>query len=80
MAEKYVLLNKQAKNLYERFLPGPITVVSNGKHTVAAGVEAENGTLGIRIPNYPFFLQAFLASENFFRLFGFYTLGVDLIF
>jgi len=57
MAEKYVLLNKQAKNLYERFLPGPITVVSNGKHTVAAGVEAENGTLGIRIPNYPFFLQ-----------------------
>lgn len=55
MAEKYVTLNKSAKNLYKQFLPGPITVVSTGKHKVAPGVEAENGTLGIRIPDYPFF-------------------------
>ncbi len=55
MAEKYVLLNKTAKNLYKRFLPGPVTVVSTGLHVVADGVEAENGTLGIRIPDYDFF-------------------------
>lgn len=55
MAEKYVLLNKTAKNLYKRFLPGPVTVVSTGKHVAADGVEAENGTLGIRIPDYVFF-------------------------
>ncbi len=55
MAEKYVELNETARNLYKEFLPGPVTVVSNGKHTVAPGVEAENGTLGIRIPDYEFF-------------------------
>jgi L-threonylcarbamoyladenylate synthase len=55
MAEKYVLLNNTAKELYKRFLPGPVTVVSTGLHIVADGVEAENGTLGIRIPDYDFF-------------------------
>jgi len=55
MAEKYVVLNETAKNLYKRFLPGPVTVVSTGTHKVANGVEAENGTLGIRIPDYNFF-------------------------
>lgn len=55
MAEKYVTLNDSAKDLYKKFLPGPVTVVSDGKHTVAPGVEAENGTLGIRIPDYGFF-------------------------
>lgn len=57
MAEKYVILNKTAKDLYERFLPGPVTVVSSGTHKVAEGVEAENGTLGIRIPDYKFFQE-----------------------
>ena len=57
MAKKYVSLNQTAKDLYKRFLPGPVTVVSKGKHTVAAGVEAENGTLGIRIPDYQFGLE-----------------------
>lgn len=55
MAEKYVVINETARNLYKRFLPGPVTVVSTGTHKVANGVEAENGTLGIRIPDYVFF-------------------------
>ena len=57
MARKYVDINKEAEKLYKNFLPGPLTVVSMGKHTVAPGVEAENGTLGIRIPDYPFLLK-----------------------
>jgi len=57
MAEKYVVLNETAKNLYKRFLPGPVTIVSTGTHKVAHGVEAENGTLGIRIPDYKFFQE-----------------------
>ncbi len=57
MAQKYVYLNKTAKKLYRSFLPGPLTVVSTGKHVLASGIEAENGTLGIRIPAYPFFLK-----------------------
>ncbi len=53
MAENYVELNDVASNLYRDFLPGPLTVVSVGKHKVAPGVESEFGTLGIRIPDHP---------------------------
>lgn len=53
MASKYVKLNLTAKNLYSKFLPGPLTVVSAGRHKLAIGVESETGTLGIRIPDHP---------------------------
>src|SRR3989304_1221808 len=43
MASRYVKLNATAKNLYKQFLPGPLTVVSAGKHRVASGVESETG-------------------------------------
>jgi L-threonylcarbamoyladenylate synthase len=52
MAEEYVELNATAKNIYKEFLPGPLTVISKGKHKVARGVESEDGTLGVRIPDY----------------------------
>lgn len=52
MAEKFVDLNSTARNFYKKFLPGPLTVISTGKHTLARGVESEDGTLGIRIPDY----------------------------
>ncbi len=57
MAKKYVEVNDTAKNLYENFLPGPLTVVSYGLHTVAKGVESETGTLGVRIPDYKLVLD-----------------------
>ncbi len=53
MAEQYVEINSQATKLYERFLPGPVTVISKSKHQVASGVESEFGTLGVRIPDFP---------------------------
>lgn len=53
MAEQYVELNNQARQLYANFLPGPVTVVSQSKDKVAQGVASERGTLGIRIPDYP---------------------------
>lgn len=52
MAEKFVNLNKTATNLYNNFLPGPLTIISKGKHILAKGVESEQGALGIRIPDY----------------------------
>ena len=52
MAEGYVFINKVAANIYKSLLPGPVTVVSHGKHNVAPGVESEAGTLGIRIPDH----------------------------
>lgn len=57
MAEKYVTLNDVAKNLYKTFLPGPITIVSRGKGIVASGIESEQKTLGVRIPNYKLMLN-----------------------
>lgn len=51
MAKKYVEFGKKEERIYGQLLPGPFTVVSRGKHKVAAGIEAENGTLGIRIPD-----------------------------
>lgn len=53
MAAKFVELNSTAKRLYRQFLPGPVTVISKGKHRVAPGVESETGTLGIRISSHP---------------------------
>jgi L-threonylcarbamoyladenylate synthase len=52
MAEQYVELNATARSLYKEFLPGPLTVISNGLHRVTSGVESEEGTLGVRIPDY----------------------------
>jgi L-threonylcarbamoyladenylate synthase len=51
MAEDFVELSETAKNIYKNLLPGPFTIVSKGKQKMAPGIEAENGTLGIRIPD-----------------------------
>lgn len=57
VAEEYVAVSASAKSLYAQFLPGPVTIVSKSKGKVAPGVESEFGTLGIRIPDYPFILN-----------------------
>ena len=59
MAEGYVKLNQQAQNFYQRFLPGPYTIISQVKDQapLAAGVASEFQTLGIRIPDYPLILN-----------------------
>ena len=57
MAREFVFLNKTAKKLYKKFLPGPLTIISKGRGRVARGVEGEDGTLGIRIPKYKLVLD-----------------------
>lgn len=57
MAKKYVKLSDDTEKLYKRLLPGPFTIVSDGLHQVAPGIEAENGTLGIRIPASQYILK-----------------------
>ncbi|MBU1117640.1 threonylcarbamoyl-AMP synthase [Patescibacteria group bacterium] len=54
MAKKYVKLDQNTVNIYKNLLPGPFTIVSPGLHRVATGIEAENGSLGIRIPDSKF--------------------------
>lgn len=59
MASKLVEVNSQAKHIYQKFLPGPITVVSAVKNNsqLAKGVASEFNTLGIRMPAYPLIEQ-----------------------
>lgn len=57
MAEQYVELNDSARKTYQRFLPGPVTVISKSRGRVAVGVESEFGSLGIRIPDYDLVLE-----------------------
>lgn len=57
MAEQYVELNDQARDLYSKYLPGPVTVVSKSKGVVAPGVASEFNTLGVRWPDYPLMLE-----------------------
>jgi len=57
MAEKYVVINKTADNLYQEFLPGPLTVVSKSKGKTVRILEAGKGSLGIRIPEYPLVIE-----------------------
>ena len=58
MATSYVEINQQATSFYDRFLPGPFTVVSklNPQANVDPQVASEFKTLGIRIPDFPFIL------------------------
>ncbi|MDQ6984727.1 MAG: L-threonylcarbamoyladenylate synthase [Candidatus Dojkabacteria bacterium] len=48
MAKEYVEINKNAENIYNELLPGPITVVSKSLKKVDVRLESENGNLGIR--------------------------------
>lgn len=59
MAEKYAQLNQQAQQLYQQFLPGPYTIISQVKSNsgLATGVASEFGTIGVRIPDYPLILE-----------------------
>jgi L-threonylcarbamoyladenylate synthase len=57
MAREYVNLSADTKNLYQNLFPGPFTVVSPSRHKVATGIEAENGSLGIRIPDSKYILD-----------------------
>ena len=57
MAEKYVEINEMAENLYENYLPGPITVISMNKGELVPPVVSAQGAVGVRYPDYPFILE-----------------------
>ena len=57
LADKYVDINPAAEGIYKNFLPGPVTVISKSKKLLDARLESEQGSLGIRIPNYRLILD-----------------------
>jgi L-threonylcarbamoyladenylate synthase len=57
MAEEYVEINEMANNLYENYLPGPITVISMSKGNLVPPVVSIQGAVGVRYPEYDFTLE-----------------------
>jgi L-threonylcarbamoyladenylate synthase len=57
MAKEYVEINEMANNLYENYLPGPITVISMSKGKLQPPVVSMQGAVGIRHPDYDFTLD-----------------------
>lgn len=57
MAEQYVDINEMADNLYENYLPGPITVISISKGKLVPPVVSTQGAVGVRYPDYSFTLE-----------------------
>lgn len=53
LAQKYVSLNQEAENIYKKFLPGPITVISKSRGEAVGLLQAGKESLGVRIPNHP---------------------------
>ena len=58
MAEAYVDINETARNIYRTLLPGPVTVISDSRVSgVVKGILAEDGSLGVRIPDFPLMIE-----------------------
>jgi L-threonylcarbamoyladenylate synthase len=63
MAEQFAELNRVAQNLYQQFLPGPLTIISNvarrSSLKLATGICSLENTVGIRIIPHPFVAELF---------------------
>ncbi len=57
MAKRYVEINEIAENLYDNYLPGPITVISLSKGGLVPPVVSIQGGVGVRCPKYDFTLE-----------------------
>ncbi len=78
MARKYVHLNEMAENIYNNYLPGPITVISQSSGVLKPPVVSKQGTTGVRIPDYKFTLKM-IKEFNRPITAGIYRVSSDLI-
>lgn len=63
-AKQYFQFDSNQEKLLKALLPGPYTVILNSKHSAVSSLEAQNQTLGMRIPNH-WFTQALSATLPF---------------
>jgi L-threonylcarbamoyladenylate synthase len=61
MAREYVEINEMAQNIYDNYLPGPITVISLSKGNLTSPVVSIQGAVGVRYPDYPLMLEVIKA-------------------
>lgn len=57
MARKIAESTPAAERLFERFLPGPLTMILTAKPKISKLVTAGTGKIGIRVPNHPVALK-----------------------
>ncbi len=57
MAKEYAVINKESETIYSSLIPGPFTLIVEGKHKLSKGIEAEDGSVGIRIPDNKLILE-----------------------
>src|SRR3989339_1425688 len=63
-AQKFVEISPKEERVLSTLLPGKFTIVLPSKHKVDSRLEAEDKTLGIRLPDY-FFTKALSQGVSF---------------
>jgi len=53
-AKKYVFINQKNEQILNKIFSGPYTAVLRSKHVLSQKLESDSGSLGIRLPDYPF--------------------------
>lgn len=61
MAREYVEINEMGQNIYDNYLPGPITVISLSKGNLTPPVVSLQGAVGVRYPDYQLMLDVIKA-------------------
>lgn len=56
MASRYVVVDDDFKVLFDRFLPGPLTIVAKAKVNIPY-VTSSHGKIGVRIPDVPVLIR-----------------------
>jgi L-threonylcarbamoyladenylate synthase len=57
MMEEIAQVNEPAKNIYENFLPGPVTLILEKREHFPIRLTGGTGKIGIRVPNHPLALK-----------------------
>lgn len=57
MAKVWANIDVNAQTIYSNLVPGPFTMIVSGKHKLIKGIEAEDGSVGIRIPDNKLILE-----------------------
>lgn len=64
MAQKIAFIDRQKKDIIERLLPGPYTLILSGAKNIPEVVTGGNSSLGIRIPDHPITKKLSESFEN----------------
>jgi L-threonylcarbamoyladenylate synthase len=57
MMKELVYVNELSQKIYEKFLPGPVTLLCKQKRPLPDILSSEDGKIGIRVPEHPIALM-----------------------